>query len=177
MIFSKKIIIDKFILRKPKISDSKELFLNYASDINVAYYTTWQPHKSIQETKNFLRYILEKWKKNEEFNFIIEKDNNILGLFKIVFLNKNKAQIGYALGKKYWGKGYMTMILKEMINYLFSQKNIKEIQAFCDVDNIASKKVMIKSGMKFVKLLKNFIIHPNISEDIKRNCLLFKILK
>ncbi|GIW64648.1 MAG: hypothetical protein KatS3mg092_0581 [Patescibacteria group bacterium] len=43
-----------------------------------------------------------------------------------------------------------------MINYLFSQKNIKEIQAFCDVDNIASKKVMIKSGMKICKVTKKF---------------------
>lgn len=71
----------------------------------------------------------------------------------------------------------MTKILKFMISFLFNKTKVKEIKAFCDVENIASQKVMIKSGMKFNKILKDYIIHPNISKTEKRNCLLYKIKK
>lgn len=173
----KKIIIKNFLLRKPKLSDSKKVFLEYASDINVAFYTTWEPHKNENETKIFLKKILEKWNMNKEFNFIIEKkeNNNFIGFLKIKFIKRNKIQVGYAIAKKNWGKGYMTEILKEIINFLFKNKFADEIQAFCDIENKASEKVLIKSGMKFLKLLKKHIIHPNISKIKKRDCLLYKI--
>lgn len=179
LILSKKILIDNLLLRKPKISDYKELFLNYASDIDVAYFTTWTPHKNEQETKLFIKKIIQLWNLGKEYNFIIAEKNldKPIGLFKVLFKTKDIAQVGYALSKKYWGKGYMTKILKFMISFLFEKLKVKEIQAFCDIDNKASQKVMIKSGMKFSKILKNYITHPNISKTQKRDCLFFNILK
>ncbi|GAB4219299.1 MAG: GNAT family protein [Candidatus Microgenomates bacterium] len=179
VLIPKKIKIEKFLLRKPKLSDSKELFLNYASDIDVAYFTTWKPHKDENETRIFLKKIIELWNLGKEYNFIIEEknENKPIGLFKILFKQNDIVQVGYALSKNYWGKGYMTKILKFMISFLFNKNNIAEIQAFCDIENIASQKVLIKSGMKFEKILKNYIIHPNISKTEKRDCMLFKIKK
>lgn len=73
----KKIYIDNLILRKPKPSDYKELFLNYASDFDVAYFTTWTPHKNEQETKLFIKKIIELWNLNKEYNFIIAEKTQI----------------------------------------------------------------------------------------------------
>ncbi len=175
--FPKQILIDNFLLRKPKLSDSKELFLNYASDKDVAYFTTWTPHKNEKETKIFLKKIIGLWNQNKEYNYVIVKKdlNKLIGFFKVLLKKEGIAQVGYALSKAYWGKGYMTKILKYMISFLFKKLKIKEIQAFCDIKNEASKKVMIKLGMKFEKILKDYIIHPNISKTEKRDCLLFRI--
>jgi len=173
----KKIIFDNFILRKPKIKDAQFLFKNYSSNIDIAYYTSWKVHIKKYETKNFLKMTIKKWDEKKELNYVIEKKQNkeILGLIKILFLNKYKVQLGYALIKKHWNKGIMTKVLKTVINYLFIKKNVKKIVAFCDIENKASEKVMKKSGMKFVKILKNYIIHPNISTKNKRDCLLYEI--
>ncbi|GAA0773821.1 hypothetical protein GCM10008908_22630 [Clostridium subterminale] len=50
--------------------------------------------------------------------------------------------------------GIITEALKAVINYLFSEVGFNRIVATHDTNNIASGKVMIKSGMKYEGTLR-----------------------
>jgi ribosomal-protein-alanine N-acetyltransferase len=65
--------------------------------------------------------------------------------------------------KSEWGKGYMTEVITAFINEVFKSENIKRIWAVCDVENIASKNVLKKSGMEYEGLLKSWLVHSNMS--------------
>ena len=88
---------------------------------------------------------------------IVEKESNEpIGSISVLrtFDKDKRAEIGYALGEKWWGKGYTTEALIGVIEYLFSNSEYLVICAKHDTENIASGKVMQKSGMKFIKQIK-----------------------
>lgn len=45
-------------------------------------------------------------------------------------------------------------------------------EAFCDLDNLASSRVMENAGMIREGILRRYLTHPNISED-PRDCFLY----
>jgi RimJ/RimL family protein N-acetyltransferase len=49
------------------------------------------------------------------------------------------------------------------------QPSVFRIGAFCDVDNVASARVMEKSGLVREGLLRRWLMHPNISDE-PRDC-------
>jgi ribosomal-protein-alanine N-acetyltransferase len=54
---------------------------------------------------------------------------------------------GYAVDQRFWGQGYMTEALRAAFAYEFVVVGTKSIIAECDTPNIASARVMQKSGM------------------------------
>lgn len=56
---------------------------------------------------------------------------------------------GYALNRHFWGHGYMTEAVRAAFAYEFHILGVRRILAECETENIASARVMQKSGMKY----------------------------
>jgi [ribosomal protein S5]-alanine N-acetyltransferase len=65
-----------------------------------------------------------------------------------------KTEIGYWIGKPYWGQGIATDALCEFLNILDKKYNFKRITALAFSYNVASQRVLEKAGFKFEGLLK-----------------------
>ena len=50
-----------------------------------------------------------------------------------------------------WGHGFAAEALTDVLCYLTEYESIKTVSAWCASDNIGSRKVMVKSGMKLVR--------------------------
>jgi [ribosomal protein S5]-alanine N-acetyltransferase len=59
------------------------------------------------------------------------------------------AEVGYWLKQEFWGKGYATEITKRLIALGFEELKLHRVFAVCDDLNVASRKVLEKSGMKY----------------------------
>ena len=60
-------------------------------------------------------------------------------------------EIGYNLGKKFWGKGYTTEAMKTVIDFARKQLKLSEIVGRYAKENPASGNVMNKLGFKYEK--------------------------
>jgi ribosomal-protein-alanine N-acetyltransferase len=60
-----------------------------------------------------------------------------------------RVEPGYFLGRQYWGKGYATEALAELIRYAFEDDGARRIDGTCVADNRRSARVMEKCGLKF----------------------------
>ena len=69
----------------------------------------------------------------------------------------NHAEIGYWLGKPYWGKGYATEAGQALLGYGFETLNLYRIHASHFVGNPASGRVMQKLGMRFEGLRPGYM--------------------
>lgn len=67
------------------------------------------------------------------------------GLVPIEF-NGSEIELGYRLGKAYWGKGYATEIAKMSAGYGFGQLGLTDLVAVCYAENLASRRVLMKVG-------------------------------
>ena len=161
---------DRLLLRKTSLSDAEDLF-EYASDPEVARHTTWQAHESIEDTKGFLDSVMDQYRNRQvaPWGVIHKEDKRLIGTCGFVYwdLHNSRAEIAYALSRKYWGKGYMTEAVREVIAFGFGTMELNRIEARCKIENIASARVMEKVGMKFEGVLRQHMFAKGTYHDLK----------
>lgn len=160
----------RLFLRQPAHQDTVAIFEQYAQDSEVTKYLSWQPHESIIKTENYVNRCILSWVNSSAFPFVLIRKENaqLIGMAEIR-IDKHKADLGYVLAKLEWGKGFMPEAMQALAEWALEQEQIYRIWAVCDVENIASARVMEKIGMQREGLLKRWLIHPNISKK-PRDC-------
>ena len=147
----------------------------YACRKEVVQFQNWGPNR-LKDTQEFLAAVMS-WPKQDprmSYGFCIasRKDNSCMGGCGI-YLNKeghNKAKIGYILNPKFWNQGFTTEATRELARYAEEVLKIACVEATCDVRNIASKRVLEKSGFSLVELLENHYLQ----KGMMRNSYLFR---
>lgn len=174
---SKTIETDRLRLRIPTLDDAEEIFLKYAQDQEVTKYLVWPPHSSISQTKEFIQSCLQRLENGDSFPRVIEikPTDELIGMIDLR-INNHRADFGYVIARDYWGKGYATEALNNVVDLALSDESIFRVWAVCDVDNIASARVMEKVGLEREGTLRSYIIHPQIS-DKPRDCFCYSIVK
>lgn len=159
------------------LKDAAAIFQQYAQDREVTRFLMWRPHKSIAETRAFLRRCQKVRAQGTSFPWVIlrKKDGQLLGMIEM-HLDAHRAMIGYVLARPYWGNGYMTEALKAVHRWCRSQPGVYRIWAFADVENRASCRVMEKAGMKREGILRRWVVHPTTSEK-PRDCYAYSIIR
>jgi RimJ/RimL family protein N-acetyltransferase len=100
-----------------------------------------------QRSKTDIEKQYEKLGSEKAWFLILKKDGNKIGFFAMgtgVF----GWQIGYVLIPSERGKGYCTEAVRIVVDYLFLSKDIVRVQAGTFTDNVASQRVLEKSGFQ-----------------------------
>ena len=100
----------RLILRKWTEEDAENLY-KYAKDPDVGPVAGWPPHKSIEESRAVIRDVFN----GAECYAICEKENNqAIGAVELKLKGhtdmtdrEDECELGYWLGKPFWGRGYM----------------------------------------------------------------------
>jgi ribosomal-protein-alanine N-acetyltransferase len=108
------------------------------------------------------------WQRGEIATFAItEPSEGLVGAIGLTIDQKNqRAEAGYWIGLPFWGRGYATEALSEIIAFGFTQLNLNRIHASHFTRNPASGRVMIKAGMRFEACLRQHVVKWGQFEDI-----------
>lgn len=148
---------DKFILRPLKKEDAAEM-ARLAHDRVIYRNTLLLPHPyNIKHAKDWIRINLKNYKIKQPSNYVfaIEIDGKFsgaIGIHKIVY--GHKAELGYWLGREYWGRGIMSEAAKKVSQFAFQKFKLKRLYATAFPWNKASMRIMEKAGMKFEGILR-----------------------
>jgi RimJ/RimL family protein N-acetyltransferase len=63
----------------------------------------------------------------------------------------DEVELGYRLRRLVWGRGYATEGSRALIDKAFSELRVQRVVAFTMSVNVASRRVMEKAGLKFVR--------------------------
>ncbi len=167
---------ERLILRKMTLDDAKDMF-EYASDPEVVKYTLWDNHKSVEDSREFLKMAIRKYDNHEvsEWGVVFKENNKFIGTCGYAWWRPvhNRAEIGYAISRKYWGKGLMTEAVKEVIKFGFDKMQLNRIEGTCFVGNIGSQRVLEKVRMTFEGILREQLL----VKGIYRNLRLYSLLR
>ncbi len=164
-------------LRPPVISDAEAIFTSYAQDKEVTKYMTWLPHPTIEVTREFIHRCIASWEDESAFAWVISlrEDNRLLGLVDLR-IGSFMADFGYVITRNDWGKGFATEAVQEVVGWAIEQPSIYRVWAVCDVENLASARVLEKVGMEKEGILRRYGMHSNVSK-IPRDVLCYSIVK
>lgn len=157
---------ERLILRKFEISDAKGMYENWCTDKESCKFLSWEPHKSIRETKRLIRSWIRGYK-HGSYCWIVEikESGEVIGSISAVELRKKdgNCEIGYCYGSKYWNKGYATEALKAVIDFL-NDCGLHLVEARHISGNPASGRVMEKAGMTKEAVLRDRRINKSTGE-------------
>lgn len=149
---------ERLILRRFELTDAEEVYNNWTCDPKVSEYVSWDPHKSVSETKALIQSWIERYDTNS-YNWVVElKDSHqLIGNISAISVSRkhHNCEIGYCYGSKFWGNGYATEALKAVIEYMLYDCGFHLLEAKHHSANPASGCVMEKAGMKKEAILKD----------------------
>jgi ribosomal-protein-alanine N-acetyltransferase len=144
---------ERLILRRFTESDADFMFRNWASDPEAPKYMTWNVHDDVAETKGVLSDWISSYNSSDYYHWAIElkEIGEVIGSIGCESVNNDikSVHMGYCIGSKFWHKGYMTEVLKAVIDFLFDQAGVNRIEARHDPLNPHSGGVMRKAGMTY----------------------------
>lgn len=71
------------------------------------------------------------------------------------------------MGSKYWGKGIAARAVKLVANIIFKEwKHLERLEAYVDVDNAGSMRVMEKAGFQREGVLRKYFILKGRTRDM-----------
>ncbi len=91
------------------------------------------------------------------WSVVRREDREFIGTCGIVSLNDSAdtIELGFASRRAYWNQGYATEALTACIELLFRETEFYRIECQCWPENLASRRVMEKSGMAFEGVLRS----------------------
>ncbi len=111
-----------------------------------------EPVTNRAEAENWVNLISSRWA-DERIGFcsLIEKQTGKFagwcGLWQLK--ETDEIEVGYAIAKEFWGKGYASESAEAFLEYGFKELNLEKIVAVARSENTASRRVMEKLGMEF----------------------------
>ena len=138
----------RLIVRQYNFDIDAENFFLLNGDKEVMQYI--RPVKTREECDIFLKEIIASAEATPGMGrwAAIEKESGIfIGSFAIIPIEKTEEiQLGYALLKKHWSKGFASELTMGGLEYYFSTTSADKIYALAEAPNIGSHRVLLKNG-------------------------------
>jgi ribosomal-protein-alanine N-acetyltransferase len=144
------------ILRELVTSDDKGMF-ELDSNPEVLRYLYTEPQTIIEQSRDVIEFIRKQYQENGIGRWaVIEKQSgNFIGWAGLKLVKQrinnhtNYYDVGYRLIPRYWGNGYATEVSKVSVEYGFDVLKLDLICATASIYNLASRKVLEKTGLIF----------------------------
>ena len=150
LIGTKPLETERLLLRRYTMDDAEAMFTNWCSDDEVTRHLTWPTHPDVEVTRTVLSTWVEGYADDGRFQWGIEKDGELIGDIAVVAASTQHefAEIGYCVGRAWWGQGIMSEALGAVMRFLFEEVGVHRIVLRHDTLNPASGKVMLKNGLR-----------------------------
>ena len=158
---------ERLKLRQLALDDTVKLALVLSDSDSMKFY----PHPfTREEVENWIKWNIENY---EKYGFglwaVIEKESGeFIGDCGITMQQVEDDlfhEIGYHLRKEYRGKGYATEAAKACSEFAKS-KGVKQIVSYMKSDNLPSRHVAERNGMKFVKAFTKFVMGKVVEDEV-----------
>ena len=136
----------RLILRPWNEDDAEELY-NLAQDTEIGPPAGWPAHTSVENSREIIRDVLSA---DETYAVCLKEDGKPIGS---VGLHRNdlaekddEYELGYWIGKKFWGQGLIPEASRELLRHAFNDLNMQTIWCGYYDGNVKSRRVQDKLG-------------------------------
>ncbi|AEV35240.1 acetyltransferase, GNAT family [Pseudovibrio sp. FO-BEG1] len=135
---------NRLILRALQPDDFPRLRFLF-SDYDVARMTASFPHPITDEWAHEFISRSHSFDLKTDVVWAIDNGTGFIGSIGAHRIGES-ASLGYALGKYYWRRGYMSEAVQAVVNYLQNERNVENVDACVFLENPASFRVLLKNG-------------------------------
>ena len=147
-----KLETERLILRRFEERDAEDVFA-YAKDPDVGPIAGWPPHQSVEESLDVIRNVLNG---PEAYAICLKSDERAIGAIELKLKGhtdfterEDECELGYWLGKPFWGQGIMPEAAREMLRHAFEDLGMRKVWCGYYDGNTKSRRVQEKVGFVY----------------------------
>ena len=145
----------RLVLRPPEMSDAQRI-TDLAGDYDVARMTTRMPHPyQLSDAEGFLARCAFNDPDKEHVFAIATEEDGLVGMIGLHTQGGLGPEIGYWLGKPWWGRGYATEAAQAALNFARNDWRRKLLVSGHFADNPASGGVLTKAGFLYTGVIED----------------------
>lgn len=148
----------RLLLRRFVEEDATDMFNNWTSDGEVTKHLSWKPHSNLEVTKDILKTWIKEYDESDVYQWaiVLKKTGELVGSISLMNIEEESSscELGYCIGKRFWGNGITTEAAKAIIDFAFTNDGFEQIFAYHHVENPASGRVMEKCGLRYEDIVK-----------------------
>lgn len=143
---------ERLILRHWKESDAESLY-EYARDPDIGPIAGWPPHQSVEDSLNVIRNVFND---AECYAICDQVSGKAIGSISLklnghtdMTERDDECELGFWLGKPFWGRGYVPEAAREILRHGFEDLHMSVIWCGYYEGNEKSKRVQEKLGFVY----------------------------
>lgn len=146
------LVTERLMLRPWTDEDASSLY-QYAKDPDIGPIAGWPPHQCVEESLHIIRTVFS----TPECYALCEKENGVaIGALSLKMGENtdmtdrdDECELGYWLGKPFWGRGYMPEAAAELLRHAFEDLGMRAVWCGYYEGNLKSKRVQEKLGFEY----------------------------
>lgn len=143
---------ERLILRPWAESDAAELY-QYAKDPDIGPIAGWPAHTSAENSREIIRAVLSE---PETYAVVLKETGKPVGSVGILFaanstapVKEDEVEIGYWIGKPYWGRGLIPEAVRELLHRCFNDLGCSGVWCGYYDGNEKSRRAQGKCGFLY----------------------------
>ena len=146
---------ERLILRRYCPEDADDLFHYMGTDPAMYQYSGWNPYATPEMALETVQRFIDSYDDEHAYSWIMDVDDVIVGTIGAYDYKGIQIEVGFSVVSGWQGRGLATEALKKVLEYLTENEGIPCVTAWCASENIGSKRVLEKGGMKLVRTEKD----------------------
>jgi RimJ/RimL family protein N-acetyltransferase len=143
---------ERLLFRHWEDADAETLY-RYAKDPAVGPIAGWPPHRSVEESRDTIRGVLAR---PETYAICLKSTGEPIGTIDLKMGDAtdlanadDECEMGYWLGKPFWGQGMMTEAMRELLRHAFEDLGMSKVWVGHYDGNVRSRRVQEKCGFRY----------------------------
>ena len=146
---------ERMILRKYSPEDVEQLVEGFGTDPEMVKYSGWNPYATPEMAGETVRRFMESYADAHSYSWVMDIEDVVVGTIGAYDYADDQIEVGFSVHKDWQGRGLATEAVREVLQYLTENEGISCVTAWCAEENAASRRVLEKSGMQFVRMEKD----------------------
>ncbi len=141
------------LMLRPWTEEDAESLYKYASCPDVGPIAGWPPHQSVEESRDIIKNVLSG---AEAYAICLKTDSKAIGAIELKLNGHtdmtdrdDECELGYWIGKPFWGQGLMPEAASELLRHAFEDIGMKTVWCGYYDGNTKSKRVQEKVGFAY----------------------------
>ncbi|MBS1991226.1 MAG: GNAT family N-acetyltransferase [Cyanobacteria bacterium SZAS LIN-2] len=142
---------ERLILRDLRLTDCDDI-VRFANDSALNYNLSFGDLKREDGARKYIKKSLAEGDRRLSYKLaiLLKPDRELIGSCWLDITSEahQRGSIGYFIAQSHWGRGYATEAARALITFGLEKMQLQRIEATCDADHAATRKVLEKAGMK-----------------------------
>ena len=146
---------ERLILRRYRPEDAEPLHQYLGADSAMAENSGWNPYATLETAQETVNRFIAGYDEEHFYSWVMDIDDIVVGTIGAYDYRDDHIEVGFSIVKGWQGRGLATEALRKVLEYLTENEGIPCVTAWCASENIGSRRVLEKAGMRLVRTEKD----------------------